>query len=85
MGKCIEIGIGESFGYLCVVETEFKCPKCECPHTEDDYYRQLSKSKRGLIYKKCKGCGTKLGITSDIRGDIRVWLKEEDHKQFLIV
>lgn len=61
-------------------ESDFKCPKCECPHSEEDYYGRLYKSKSGLIYKSCKGCKTKLGITSDIRGDVRVWLKENELK-----
>lgn len=67
-------------GILTISDTDFNCPKCECPHTEDDYYNQLHKSKDGLIYKKCKGCKTKLGITSDIRGDIQVWVKDEEIK-----
>jgi len=78
MSKCIRVQIGESSGILCMSETDFKCPKCGCPYHEEDYYSQLYKSKRGLIYKSCKGCKTKLGITTDIRGDVRVWLKEEE-------
>jgi len=80
MAKCIDIQIGESRGIVCLCQTDFNCPKCGKLHTEDDYYKQLDKSKHGLIYKKCKGCGVKLGITSDIKGDIRVWLKEEETK-----
>lgn len=74
--------MGESIripnGIISLVDTDFKCPKCECPHSENDYYNMLSKSKRGLIYKQCKGCKTKLGITIDMRGDVQVWLKEEE-------
>lgn len=62
-------------GFITMSDTDFKCPKCECPHTESDYYNRLYKSSKGLIYKSCKGCKTKLGITSDIRGDVRVWIK----------
>ena len=65
-------------GIASLVRVDFKCPKCECPHSEEDYSYRLYKSKHGLIYKQCKGCKTKLGITTDIRGDIRVWLKEEE-------
>lgn len=70
-------------GLLSMSDMDFKCPKCECAHSEEDYYPQLEKSKRTYIYKKCKGCGTKLGITADIRGDVKVWLKEELNKQAL--
>ena len=63
-----------------MVDVDFKCPKCECPHSEEDYYDRLYKSKHGLIYKQCKGCKTKLGITTDIRGDVRVWLKEDERE-----
>lgn len=66
-------------GILSMVDVDFKCPKCECPHSEADYYDRLYKSKHGLIYKQCKGCKTKLGITTDIRGDVRVWLKEYEY------
>ena len=82
MSRCIPFKIGDSHGIMCMVETDFKCPKCECPHTEKDYYDRLSKSKKGLIYKQCKDCKTKLGITTDMKGDIRVWLKEEKSQFF---
>jgi hypothetical protein len=67
-------------GIITMADADFNCPKCECEHTEDDYYARLNKSKRGLIYKQCKGCKTKLGITADMRGDVRVWLKEDEKK-----
>lgn len=67
-------------GILSMCNVDFKCPKCECPHTESDYYNRLYNSKKGLIYKQCNGCKTKLGITTDIRGDVRVWLKESESK-----
>jgi hypothetical protein len=65
-------------GYLSMVEVDFKCPKCECPHGESDYYKQLRNSPKSLIYKSCKGCKTKLGITLDMKGDVVVWLKENE-------
>jgi hypothetical protein len=66
------------------VEVDFKCPKCGCPHSEEDYYNRLNKSKRGLIYKACKGCKSRLGITVDMMGDVVVWLKEDERKQGVI-
>lgn len=75
MGKLIII----PNGILSICDTDFKCPKCECPHSESDYFDRLHNSKNGLIYKKCKGCKTQLGITSDIKGDVHVWLKEEEN------
>ena len=71
-------------GIISIVDVDFKCPKCECPHSEEDYYDRLYKSKHGLIYKQCKGCKTKLGITTDIIGDVRVWLKEDECKNVLL-
>ncbi len=68
--------VGKAILSMC--DVEFDCPKCTCAHVADDYIDRLQKSKYGLIYKKCKGCKTKLGITFDIRGDVRVWLKEEE-------
>lgn len=67
-------------GFATLVDVDFNCPACTCPHEESDYYEQLAKSKTGLIYKKCKGCKNKLGITSDIKGDVVVWLKDEEEK-----
>jgi len=64
--------------HISYVEAKFKCPKCECPHKEEDYYEKLSKSKTFVSYQKCKGCKTKLGISSDIMGDVVVWLKEDE-------
>ena len=61
-------------------ETDFKCPKCDCPHSENDWLPRYENSKKGLIYRSCKGCKTKLGITTDIKGDVRVWLKEDETK-----
>lgn len=65
-------------GIITIADVDFKCPKCECPHSEDDYYQRMIKSGYGLIYKKCKGCKTMLGITTDIKGDVVVWLKEDE-------
>lgn len=65
-------------GIVSMVDVDFQCPKCSCPHGEDDWYERYAKSKTGFIYKQCKGCKTKLGITTDIRGDVRVWLKEDE-------
>lgn len=66
--------------HICYIKTEFNCPECGILHTEDDYYDRLVKSKRFLIYKKCKGCFETLGITSDIKGDVVVWLKSEEKR-----
>jgi|694.fasta_scaffold110388_6 hypothetical protein len=67
-------------GIISMVDVDFNCPKCECPHSEEDWYDTLYKSKNFLIYKQCKGCKTKLGITTDMRGDVQVWLKEDEKK-----
>lgn len=67
--------------HLDMCDVDFKCPKCTCPHSEEDWCAKLDKSKKGHIYIKCKGCKTKIGVTTDIQGDVRVWLKEDEkHK-----
>ena len=78
MSKCIPIKVGDDIGILCMSITDFKCPKCGCLHTEDDYMKRLDKSEHGLIYRHCKGCKSIIGITFDIRSDVRVWLKSEE-------
>ena len=75
MGHC-EI---TNMGILCFVDTDFKCPSCGELHEESFYYNQLSKSKRGYIYKHCRRCAAKIGITSDYKGDVQVWLKSEEN------
>ena len=65
--------------HISFYEMDFKCPKCECPHGEEDYYSRLDKAKRGYIYKQCKGCKTTLGISFDYKGAV-VWLKEEEDR-----
>ena len=66
-------------GILTLVEDEFNCPNCQQHHTEADYINKLNLSRNGLIYIKCKKCDTQIGITADIKGDIKVWLKSEEH------
>ena len=61
-------------GFITMSHADFNCPVCGQLHSEVDYYKQLNKSKHGLIHKHCKNCNAWLGITSDMRGDIQVWL-----------
>ena len=63
-------------GIICLVKTEFTCPVCGHLHTEKDYYNKLK--KKFVIYQGCKGCKTKLGITTDMKGDVQVWLKSKE-------
>ena len=65
-------------GILTMCETAFECPVCSCKHTSDDYEDRLMKSKKGLIYKQCKGCKRKLGITTNMMGDVVVWDKSTE-------
>ncbi len=67
-------------GFITLVETSFNCPICECPHTENDWYDSYNKAKTIVIYKKCKGCRKKLGITIDMTGDVVVWNKATETK-----
>lgn len=67
-------------GIISLVDVDFKCPSCGKEHTQDDYYKRMQASKHGLIYMACKGCKEKLGITTDMRGDVVVWLKKEEPK-----
>jgi|LakMenE01Jun11ns_1017448.scaffolds.fasta_scaffold9958435_18 hypothetical protein len=64
-------------GILSLAETDFKCPNCDKKYSEEFYYKVLEKSKKTYIYKKCLVCSAKMGISSDFRGDIVVWLKNE--------
>lgn len=65
-------GINITNAHLSMCHTDFECPKCTCPHSEEDYYDKLYNSKNHYIYKNCKGCKTKLGITTDITGNVKV-------------
>lgn len=76
MGRSIPI----PGGIISLVDVDFKCPACGKEHTEKDYFKRMQASKNGLIYMKCRGCKEKLGISSDMRGDVVVWLKKEEVK-----
>jgi hypothetical protein len=65
-------------GFISLVNVDFKCPSCQEAYTEDWYYKALYNSKHGVIYKTCRRCGERLGISSDIRGDTVVWLKTNE-------
>lgn len=65
-------------GSLSLCETNFDCPICTCSHSEEDWYSKYSKSKIGYIYISCKGCKRKIGVSTDITGDVKVWDKEEE-------
>lgn len=67
-------------GILSICDIDFNCPACGYPHQESDYLASLTKSKYGLCYRKCKGCKTLLGVTFDMRGDVKVSLKSEEKK-----
>ena len=67
-------------GIASLSEVDFKCPRCNYHYTEENYSKQLNNSKHLLIYKTCKECKSKMGITIDFKGDVRVWLKENEPK-----
>jgi len=67
-------------GIICTCKTDFECPRCGYEYQESDYMQRLENSHNGFIYKTCKGCKEKLGISSNIRGDVVVWLKSEETK-----
>ena len=70
-------------GIITMNTTDIKCPKCGEQHTYDDYGKQLEKSEKGLIYKFCKGCKIKMGITTNMEGDAVVWLKNDEKSKTL--
>jgi len=82
MSKCIPFKIDDSYGFMCMVETDFKCPKCGYLHHEKDYYPKMQKKGDDLVYIKCKGCKTKLGVAPDFKGDIHVWIKDEENDSY---
>jgi hypothetical protein len=69
---------GEGF-HLSMMTMDFECPWCEYKYTADWYEEQLYNSKRGLIYKSCKICKNKIGITFKMDG-VAVWLKKDENK-----
>jgi transcription elongation factor Elf1 len=76
MGQSIRI----PGGVISLVDVDFNCPACGKQHVEEDYFKRMQKSNHAMIYMKCKGCKEKLGITTDMRGDVVVWLKKEEMK-----
>lgn len=62
-------------GILCMCKDEFNCPKCGKFYEGKFYEDQLEKSKKFWITKTCTNCKTKLGISTDFKGDVVVWIK----------
>jgi uncharacterized Zn finger protein len=67
-------------GILCMSKVDFECPSCGFPYYEEDYYTRLVRNKYPITYLTCKRCKNKIGISSDIKGDVVVWLKENETK-----
>ena len=67
-----------NIAHLSMCYTQFECPHCEYKYDVEWYEKQLQKSKNQLIYKACKICKKKIGITYDMMGDVTVWLKEKE-------
>lgn len=68
-------------GTISIVDTDFRCPACQERYDQEWYYKALYNSKWGFIYKTCRRCGERLGISSNIRGDTVVWLKSTEPEQ----
>ena len=68
-------------GIVTLIEVDFKCPKCEHEHNQQDWYNKLYKSNKHYIYMNCKGCKTRLGVTTNIKGDVVAWLKDDENKK----
>lgn len=66
-------------GIVTVCETSFLCPICGCPHEEADWYPKMEKKNLPVIYIKCKGCKRKIGVSSNITGDVVVWEKATEY------
>lgn len=63
---------------ITLAKTEIDCPNCKKVYNEDFYYKQLQKSDKGFIYKKCKECKEIIGISSNMMGDSVSWLKKDE-------
>ncbi len=59
--------------HISFVKGDFKCPHCTCAHDFPDWEDKWHNSKKMVIKFKCKGCKRKINLTTDIKGDVRVW------------
>jgi len=67
-------------GIITLTKTDCECPECKTIYDEDFYYNQLCKSKKGFIYKTCKKCKSKIGLSFNMMGDTVSWLKKDEEK-----
>lgn len=67
-------------GFLTINDVDFKCPRCGHQHIESDYDKRLEKAEEMHIYINCKNrkCGVKIGLATNYKGDVVVWLKSEE-------
>ena len=66
--------------HLSIPKTDFDCLGCGQTYNVDFYEKALEKSNKGFIYKRCKGCGQTIGISTDMTGDVVTWLKKHENK-----
>lgn len=64
--------------FLNIPITDFKCPNCDHQYSAGFYLDQLEKNNEGQIYKVCRYCRKKIGITTDYMGNVAVWMKADD-------
>lgn len=62
-------------GIICIAKTEYTCPKCNHIHEGSQVAERLETSKRGYLFRTCQGCGERLVVASNIRGDLQAWLR----------
>ena len=75
MSECIPI----KNGHVCLVQTGFNCPKCRHAHSEMDWYPKMEEEKSVVVYINCNNCNEEIGVTTDIKGDVQVWLKSNEN------
>lgn len=65
-------------GFLTIADTDAFCPNCK---NKIQYRKKdLTDYDDTYVYKICKGCRKKVGISTDYMGDIVTWLKTEERK-----
>lgn len=65
-------------GMITIPEVDFTCPECGHSYGEQDWYKKLDKAPTAHIYIICKGCKKKIGVSTDFKGDVQIWMKHTE-------
>lgn len=65
--------------HISIASVDFNCPYCGTKHSDEDdkYYDRIVKNKQGWTRVKCTKCEKRMGLSPDIKGDLKAFCISE--------